>query len=322
MKPDLLLENRSVEHTHPSDSPQTDGESEMPLVTVVIPTHNRSKLLKRAITSVLAQDCKDFELIVVDDDSTDDTLQTIMSFASQKIRYIKHASNYHASISRNTGIEHAKGEYLAFLDDDDEWSPGKLSAQLDLMSKASPEVGLIYCWLDYINSQGEKVFEVHPTLRGDVFLDVLDMQRLGNSSTLLVKLSAANEVGGFDKTLPRGNDGDFIRRICQLYHVDVVPEVLVKMHVDHGHERITSTDEQGIRNAIWSEETKLRKFPDVLKRHPNRAATIYTSIALHYARLGSWRQFLLYQIRAFTRAPLYPRVYLRFLLGCRYNIFG
>ncbi len=94
------------------------------------------------------------------------------------------------------------------------------------------------------------------------------------------------------------------------------------MHVDHGHERITRSDEQGIKNAIWSEEVKLRKFADVLKKHPSRSATILTSIALHYARLGSGRQFLAFEARAFFRAPLYPRVYLRFLLGVRYQLFG
>lgn len=293
-----------------------------PQVSVVMPTYERARLIGRAIASVLDQSYDDLELIVVDDGSTDDTDQVVASFGDDRVRYIRHETNRHASAARNTGIAHSVAGYLAFLDDDDEWMPTKLSAQMELMRDAPPEVGLVYCWMDYYDGGGRVVSEVHPTLRGEVFERVLDKQRLAGCPTLLVRRSVVDDVGGFDESLPRGNDGDFIRRVCQRYRVDVVLQVLVKVHVGHGQQRITRFDEQGIRNAIWSEEVKLKKFAEVLRRHPKLAATINTSIALHYARLGSWRYFLAYQLRALRKAPLFPQVYLRFFIGVRYQLQG
>ncbi len=199
------------------------GGEPAPSVSVVIPTHNRAALVQRAISSVLAQTHRDLELIVVDDASTDHTRQVVATVEDARIRYVRHQTNGHASASRNTGIAHARGEYLAFLDDDDEWAPTKLAVQLALLRKSPPEIGLVYCWLDYVDAENRIVSELRPTLKGDVFLDVLDMQRLGNSSTLLLRRHIAEEVEGFDETLPRGNDGDFIRRVCQRYHVYLVP---------------------------------------------------------------------------------------------------
>lgn len=313
---------RLVKPTFLSHLSDQNNVKKSPMISVVIPTHNRSQLVKRAITSALAQTYADLELIVVDDASTDDTKETVETFSDPRIHYIRHEVNLHASASRNTGIKYAQGKYLAFLDDDDEWHASKLLVQLKLIEASSPKVGLVYCWLNFVDPDGNVISKRHPTIRGDVFLDVLDMQRLGNISTVLIRQHIAEEIGGFDETLLRGNDGDFIRRVCQTYHVDLVPEVLVTMHIGHAYQRITRSDETGIRNAIFSEEVKLRKFAKILDEYPKRSATIYTSIALHYARLKNWRPFLKYQFKALVKAPFYPRIYLRLLLGIRYLMYS
>ncbi len=269
-----------------------------PVVSVVIPTHNRSALLGRAVASVLTQSYEDIEAIVVDDASTDDTSDVVKSFDDPRVRYLRHEANKYASAARNTGSEAAIGRYIAYVDDDDEWLPHKLTKQVELIEKAPREVGMVYCWLDYLDVEGQIVAHLHPSLRGRVFGQVLDKQRLGNSSTLLVRREVFDAVGGFDEALPRGNDGDFIRRVALRYSVDVIPEVLVKVHIGHGSARITSSDAQGTHNAIKSQAVKLTKFKEELPKYRRQTAAIYAIMAHHYVELGDWRQALVHYLRA------------------------
>ncbi len=106
-----------------------------PFFTVVIPTHNRSILLKRAVESVLSQTFEDFELIVIDDHSTDDTASVVKSFTDPRIRYLINQRTKGACGARNTGIFSAKGKWVAFLDDDDVWLPEKLKYQYEVDKK-------------------------------------------------------------------------------------------------------------------------------------------------------------------------------------------
>ena len=111
--------------------------------TVVIPTHNRSNLLKRAVISVLDQTFKDFELIIVDDHSTDDTHSVINSFSDPRIQYMINDRKKGACGARNTGIFLSKGKWVAFLDDDDVWLPEKLKCQYELLKNVKRTVGLV-----------------------------------------------------------------------------------------------------------------------------------------------------------------------------------
>ena len=112
----------------------------MPRVSVVIPTYNRAELLKRAIESVLGQTYQDFELIVVDDASMDNTEEMMKDFSDERIRYIRLKQNSGTSaVPRNTGIKSAKGEYIACHDDDSEWLPQKLEKQVKAFEVAHPQ---------------------------------------------------------------------------------------------------------------------------------------------------------------------------------------
>lgn len=238
-------------------------------VSVIIPTHNRQRLVSRAVRSVLNQTYKDLECIVVDDASSDGTPQVIQTIEDERLVYLRHDRNRGASGARNTGIRAAKSSLIAFLDDDDEWLPEKLVKQVSLLKALPEEYGMVYCWMDYLDNAGHIIQERHPTHRGNVFASVLVKQGIAGCPTLLVRRHVVDAVGGFDESLPRGNDGDFIRRICRVYKVDVVPEVLVRVHVAHGYERITSETDRGIRNHLLAQQAKLDKFPEELRAHPS-----------------------------------------------------
>lgn len=289
------------------------------LVTVVIPTHNRSDLLPRAIRSVLGQTYKNLECIVVDDASNDSTEQVVREFEDNRLIYLRHETSLHASAARNSGIKKARGEFLAFLDDDDEWLPQKLEKQLGLITSSSEQVGLVYCWLDCYEEE-QLVSQRHPKLRGNIFKHTLDRQPIGNSSTLLVRRAVIETVGGFDESLPRGNDGDFIRRICRDYEVDFVPKVLVKVYIGHKYERITSVDEKGLRNAIKGHSVKLIKFKEQLEKYPKQAASIHATIAYYHALLGEWKNcFKHFQI-ALLLAPASLPIYVKALKSLQLSL--
>jgi len=280
-----------------------------PKVSVIIPTYNRPDLLFRAIESVLDQTYASLECIVVDDGSPADSSSVVEKFGDDRLRYFEHETNQGASAARNTGIQHARGEYIAFLDDDDEWLPTKLDKQVEFFFKQSDDIGLIYTWMNYRKQSGELIRAYTPIHSGYIFPHVLDGQRIGSCSTLMMRTEVARQVDGFDENLPRGNDGDFIRRVSRVYKVDFVPEILVNYYVEHGSDRITSEDEQGIRNAIHGNQTKLRKFDEELNRYPERKAMIYSNLAQRYAQIGEYSNSLHYHTRAVARSPNTLKVY-------------
>ena len=197
--------------------------------------------MQRAIASVIGQSYSNLECIIVDDGSSDNTKQIFNSINDNRLVYIEHDENMGASAARNTGIKHSRGDFIAFLDDDDEWIIDKLEKQVALLLKSTQNIGLIYSWMRYMKDEKE-LYESNPKLKGYIFNDMLDKQAIGNSSTLLVRRRVIDTIGGFDESLPRGNDGDFIRRVCRKYEVDFIPKVLVKVYIAHGKDRISDND--------------------------------------------------------------------------------
>jgi len=241
------------------------------LVSVIIPTFNRSEQVIRAVKSVLSQTYLNLECIVVDDCSTDNTINMLNAIKGNddRLTILVHSKNQHASAARNTGILAATGHYIAFLDDDDVWIKNKLSKQVRLLNNAPDDVGMVYCWFDIFDGD-KKIGSRKPELEGDLFNQLLIGQPLGNASTLLVKSAVICKVGVFDVNLPRGNDGDFIRRVTKYYKVKVIKEVLVNYHVENVelNPRISILDNKGLINDINSIEVKLEKFRDDFIERP------------------------------------------------------
>jgi len=286
------------------------------LVTVVLTTYNRPNLLTRALESVLCQTYQNWECVVVDDASEEPVKEIVDSYNDSRVRYHRHDENKGLSAARNTGLRLAEGSMIAYLDDDDEWLSRKLEKQVDVLSRSSKNVGLVYCWMEYIRD-GEVFKRRQPTLRGNIFLESLDWQPLGNGSTWLIRKEVLRQHSGFDESLPRGVDGDLLRRLSTTHDVDVVPESLVRYHIDHKQQRITRADRTGVRNAIVGQQVKLQKFEEALQSLPYRRANIYADLGRRYAELEEWGQMLSYFFQALRIYPMSGRVYLRILQAFR-----
>ena len=262
---------------------------------------------------MLDQTYPELECIVVDDASKDDTDQIINSFEDDRLKYFRHEKNKGASAARNTGIRQSKGGLIAFLDDDDEWIATKLEKQVPLLKGLPERFGMVYCWMDYYDANNKLIHEHHPTLKGYVFPQVLDAQRLGGCPTLLVKRKVVDQIGGFDESLPRGNDGDFIRRVCRKYEVDFLPEVLVKIHIDHGMPRISDDTKKSVQDVIKSLKIRFEKFSDDQENYPKEFASICLFIAYHYATIRELKESIFWSLKAVTFSPLSVFVYKRII---------
>jgi glycosyltransferase involved in cell wall biosynthesis len=279
-----------------------------PRVSVVIPTYNRAELLQQAIDSVLAQTFADFEVIVVDDASTDETGAVATAIDDDRIRYIRHEQNRHGAAARNTGIEAARGEYVAFLDDDDEWYPEKLAKQVAVMEDSPADVALVYCWAEVYDGD-ERINVRRPDLAGDIFEQTLTGNPIGATSTLLLRTDALVDIGGFDESLHRGQDSDLIRRVSHRYAVDFAAAVLVKYRWQHDGEQITDTDDENLYHSVDCHRATLAKFDDYLAAHPAARAAVYREIAWLYAQTGDWRRCCSFSAKSVGTAPLSPAVY-------------
>lgn len=200
----------------------------IPTISVIIPTYNRTHLIERAIQSVLNQTYQDFEIIVVDDGSIDNTKEVLESFSDKRIRYIRHEKNRGGAVARNTGIKIARGEYIGFLDDDSEWLSKKLEKQMKAFEAASPEVSIVYTGLLRIEND-RKVYIPSPTIKkkeNNIQRELLKKNFI-DTSTILVKKECLNKVGVFDERLPRFQDWELVIRISKCYKFKLINEPLV-----------------------------------------------------------------------------------------------
>ncbi len=179
-----------------------------PLISVIIPTYNRADILPRAINSVLEQTYKNFELIIVDDASSDNTSQLIKSINDTRIKYIRHDKNSNGSVARNTGITNAKGEYIAFLDSDDEWKKEKLYEQFMFYGRKNMRETICYTSSYEIDGVSLKIKPKREKRKNEQVADYLFSDGgLIQTSTLMIHKSILNKVK-FNPKLKRHQDWD------------------------------------------------------------------------------------------------------------------
>ncbi len=213
-----------------------------PKISVVIATYNRAPLLREALQSLIRQDFTDFEAIIVDDGSTDDTEEIVKSFADVRFRYV-HQENRGRSAARNRALHMVRGEYVAFLDSDDLFSEHKLSRHLQCLD-AEPEYGMSYTSACVINDDGEEQFSPFAELENAPYYRATESGWLYDSiayylpitillPTVMIRSSLVVKICGFDEQMNRFEDTDFLRRIARQTMILAVDEPLttIRTHV-------------------------------------------------------------------------------------------
>lgn len=205
--------------------------NDAPTVSVIIPTFNRRNTVLRSIASVQKQDYHNYEIIVVDDASSDGTEKLFAGLRDRKIKYIRHQKNKGGAEARNTGIHAAKGEFIAFLDSDDEWTFDKLSKQIQIISESPEKIGAIYSGVIVRSWKNDIIPSQNPLYSGDILSELYARNCVGPLSSVIVKRDVFKECGMFDSRMPSCQDWDLCIRIAQKYHFECVKEPLVNYHL-------------------------------------------------------------------------------------------
>jgi glycosyltransferase involved in cell wall biosynthesis/SAM-dependent methyltransferase len=241
-----------------------------PVVSVVMPTRNRASLLPRALDSVLTQSFRELELIVVDDASTDATPAVLSACAArdERVRVLRLATAVGGAAARNRGVDVARGEFIAFLDDDDEWLPDAAAHLVTAFGAEGPSVGLVHGRFVEVEASAREVPAGNfAAPDGQARTALLRGNRFGNSA-VAVRRSVLHEVGGYDARLPRLQDWDLWLRVAGVTRCAHVTQTLARVHC--AHDRI-STDGSALRSACALLEAKHGTALD----RADRAAFLY-----------------------------------------------
>ena len=236
-----------------------------PTVSVVLPAYNSEAFVRSTIESVLKQTFRDFELIVIDDGSVDDTARIMSSYGDQ-LRYIL-KKNGGQSSARNVGIKMARGEYIAFIDHDDIWFDNKLELQLKEMA-FSESVGMVTCGaITFTDNEelGSETPKVNDLGRDAVLNKLLIGNFLGSCSKALVKRKCFQEVGLFDESLKMAEDWDMWFRIAKCYDIRSIELPLIKyrihpMNFSYLNGEINLSNEIRFLTRVFAEPSFRRKF--------------------------------------------------------------
>ncbi len=209
------------------------------LISVIIPTYGRSEYLLRAVNSVLKQSYSNIEVIVVDDNGTNTvnqitTYENLRSLLLQdnRLKYIPHQINLNGAAARNTGINASKGEFICFLDDDDEFEKDKIDKQYHKLIKSNSKA----CYCGHLRIKNDTIISSYnPDYEGDLLFPLL-MHKIDacTGSTLMIKRDLLEKVKGFDVSFKRHQDYEFIARVAYHTEISVIPESLVKIHMHDG----------------------------------------------------------------------------------------
>ncbi|MBV7505576.1 glycosyltransferase family 2 protein [Bacillus sp. sid0103] len=283
-------------------------------ISVIIPTFNREKLVMEAIDSLRNQTYKNLEIIIVDDCSTDNTQNRIENDRDTRIVYVRHEYNKGGSQARNSGIERATGEFIAFLDSDDQWLPTKLEKQMEVF-KNNSNVGIVYT--GYKNVSGTSVrSEVNPHLSGNLLTEILKKNCIGTASTVLIKKNLLLEAGSFDPELPSCQDWDLYVRLAQITEFGVVEEAVV-LYNEHDEGRITTN----IKSVLAGHQAFYKKYSSlIIQLNKKDFHVLHVNMAKVMVRIGivgqnriiinKGRDFLNFAIKAY---PFSIKVYLIYL---------
>lgn len=291
------------------------------LVSVIIPTYNREYSLTRSIESVLSQTYKKWELIIIDDCSTDNTVNIVEKFRAKdkRINFFKLEKNSGACVARNLGIKKAKGEFIAFLDSDDEYLPEKLKKQVEFFGNSKdPNLGVLSCGrVDY--RDGVEYRKTLPEKKNDYYTSLLSKERRIGAGTpfLMVKASILKENKiFFDPEMPAMQDWDFLIRICKNFSFDFVPEYLVRVN-HHSGERVFNS-----KNAVKALFLQHEKYKDWFAKEPEAYRDFLKNSATliaHHCSIEEGKKLIDSGLQSISYKMKVELIFFKGILSCFHN---
>jgi len=270
-----------------------------PTVSVIIPTYNRAYLVGRAIKSILNQTYLDFEIIIIDDGSEDNTDEVVNNFSDNRIRYIKLEKNTGAAAARNRGINEAKGDFIAFQDSDNEWLPEKLKKQMDIFEKLPSNIGVLYSKVLRIKGDEKTLIPSDKIMKkeGDLYEDLIKKNFI-DLPTAIVRKECLEKIGLFDESLPRLQDWELWIKISNKYHFKYIDEPLVNAY--HMKDSLTGSP----KFYCIALEIILDRHLDDFKKYRKILARYYIDLGHNLFYLGYKEKARKYLLKAFITYPL------------------
>ena len=264
------------------------GNGAPPAVSVILPTYNRAATLRRAAQSVLNQTYRDLELIIVDDGSSDGSDAIVAALADDRVRFVQHPENRGGNAARNTGLDRARGRYVAFQDSDDVWVDEKLSLQVAYLD-ANVEAGLVYCGLTSVATRrdcpnGSKVVRYTPgpdigVVSGHI-LDELAGCSFISTQTILARRDVLAAAGGFDAELPALQDWDLMLRLAGICQVGFLQDSLVFAYFSQDSVSLNQAKRTRALARI------LTKYPEVFDTRPRVSWRHHYTVARGFMKAG------------------------------------
>jgi glycosyltransferase involved in cell wall biosynthesis len=281
----------------------------MSLVSVVVPAYNAAPYIQCAIGSVLDQTVADFELIVVDDCSTDQTAAIVSSFSDPRIKLLRTQHNSGVSGARNLGISQAEGALIALLDADDWWSPQKLELQIQALE--AQQADLCYTWTYLFNQETHLTHLITPLISGQIYEQLMVQNFIGSiGSCIMFRADVIERIGGFDSALRYAEDWEFCLRAAKhfSYAVVAVPVTFYRQHLPSSSSNITQ-----MRDLIGETVDKILAYGGDQYQYlrPRLKAGFYLNVVelclRRSTRIHSGYVALCYYLRAIV---IYPSVLL------------
>ena len=289
------------------------------MISVIIPTYERPIELTRAIKSVLNQVNVLFELLIINDsDNEQPVLDLLDKFNDKRILYFRNERTRGGNGARNTGIIHSKGEFIAFLDDDDEWYPTKLEEQFKLLKSLDYSWGAVYCGFeDNIN---DKWIEFQSLKDGNIFYEILSGKSSANAgSTLFIRKSLLVSIGLFDEELSRQQDLELLARFFRKSRIACVNKVLVKIY---GHNETKNQKDLESNKILFLDKIKedINQLPTPFQN--KIYAFQYRELSLYFAIYGNNQKSFYYFKKSLSYSFMFPTRYLSIFLYILKNKTG
>lgn len=265
------------------------------MISIIIPSFNRASTIKRSIESVLNQSYKELEVIIVDDNSKDNTKEIVESINDSRVRYIRHDKNYGANVARNTGVNNARGELVAFQDSDDEWINNKLEIQIEEMKLYDADI--VSCAINkFVGSQ--KLIIPNRIIDDSKIQKEILYGNFISGQTILGKRECFLEEA-FDEELPRLQEWELMIRLCKKYKIHFVNKPLVNVYLQD--DSISSKPEKAIVALKY-----------IMKKHESLIINDCNAMVTLYKMLGNYSMEAdIYEVNYFNKAIYYDKYNLK-----------